>query len=90
MPEVCILLSLFDFSDSFYPIVFDEAGMFSLESSQALVIKPTNPAFVQATASQRNTSSPHSMAPSRPSISSTTVPPTPSSRDTPSSGSPPA
>lgn len=26
VPELCILLSLFDFSDRFYPIVFDEAG----------------------------------------------------------------
>ena len=26
VPEVCILLSLFDFSDKFYPTVFDEAG----------------------------------------------------------------
>lgn len=28
VPEVCILLSLFDHSDKYYPIVFDEAGAF--------------------------------------------------------------
>jgi hypothetical protein len=26
VPEVAILLSLFDFSDKYYPVVFDEAG----------------------------------------------------------------
>ena len=28
VPEVCILLALFEHSDKFYPVVFDEAGMF--------------------------------------------------------------
>ena len=27
VPEVCILLALFEHSDRFFPVIFDEAGM---------------------------------------------------------------
>jgi hypothetical protein len=36
VPEVCILLGLFNHSDKFFPVVFDEAGKDMLSSSKAL------------------------------------------------------
>jgi hypothetical protein len=31
VPEVCILLALFNHSKEFYPVVFDEAGMYDTD-----------------------------------------------------------
>lgn len=36
VPEVSILLSLFNFSDKFYPVVFDEAGTHILSCAHFL------------------------------------------------------
>lgn len=56
VPELCILLSLFESSNKFHPIVFDEAGwafIFTIGSSEANVL-------VQVTVSPRSTFSPRS------------------------------
>jgi len=78
VPEVCILLALFEGSDKFLPIVFDEAGTF-LHVNENEGIQ-----FLQVTVLLRNISSPLSKDRFLPSISFITAKPMPSSRATPS------
>lgn len=37
VPEVCILLGLFDFSEKYYPVVFDEAGAYLIGQIKLLI-----------------------------------------------------
>jgi hypothetical protein len=39
VPEVCILLALFEHSDRFFPVIFDEAGMSNVFCSTADLVK---------------------------------------------------
>ena len=52
VPEVCILLALFEKSDHFYPVVFDESGKkFTLDDGDRWLMS-----FFQAIVSRLNTS----------------------------------
>lgn len=84
VPELCILLSLFEASDKHYPIVFDEAGQSPSSSTRSSILNlPT-----QATASQHSTYSQHLKITSPQIIFCSIAQPTRSSRVTLSSVSP--
>jgi hypothetical protein len=85
VPEVCILLSLFEDTEKYVPIVFDEAGRYSRSRRSFLFLTAYR---AKVTVSRPSTFSQLSRELSRPNISCTTARPIPSFPVTRSLGSP--